>query len=241
MRAICSDYELLISAPMKILALDTSLAAAAACVYDAERGVMLSAETMPMERGHAEALLPLVDRIVEQGGGFAGLSRVASTIGPGSFTGIRVGIAAARAIALACGIPSVGVSTLAALAAPLLKAGETAAVLAAIDARHGQVYAQGFGPQGQSLFEATVCTPRQALELARARHVRLVGSGAAALAIEAWTMGLNAEPAARPPMPDIAYVARLAAMADPAHAPARPLYLKAASVTPQAAAAPPAG
>ena len=221
---------------MKILALDTSLSAAAACVYDTDRAVMLASETMPMERGHAEALLPLVDRIVEQAGGFSTLSRVASTIGPGSFTGIRVAIAAARAIALACGVPCVGVSTLAALAAPLLKAGETASVLAAIDARHGHVYAQGFGPQGQSLFEPTLCTPRQALELAKAKHLRLVGSGASALAIEAWTLGLNAEPAARPAMLDIAYVARLGAMADAAHAPARPLYLKAASVTPQPAA-----
>lgn len=222
---------------MKILAIDTSLSATAACVYDSERGAVLVTETMAMERGHAEALLPLIDRIVARGGGFEALGRVAVTIGPGSFTGIRIGVAAARAIGLACGIPVVGVSTLAALAAPLLKPGETAAVLAAIDARHGQVYAQGFGPQGQSLFEATVCTPRQALELSRARHLRLVGNGAASLAIEAWTLGLNAEPAARPPMPEIGFVARLGAMANPAQAPARPLYLKPADVTPAPASA----
>lgn len=222
---------------MKILAIDTSLNATAACVYDAERGQMLAEETMTMERGHAEALLPLIDRIVAAGGGFAGLGRVAVTIGPGSFTGIRIGVAAARAFGLACGIPVVGVSTLAALAAPLIKAGETAGIVAAIDARHGQVYAQGFGPQGQGLFEPVVCTPRAALEMARSRQLRLVGSGAAALAIEAWTLGLNAEPAPRPPAPGIVYVARLGAMANPAQAPARPLYLKPADVTPAPAPA----
>ena len=222
---------------MKILAIDTSLVATAACVFDQDRSVMLAEETMPMERGHAEALLPLVDRIVARGGGFEALGRVAVTIGPGSFTGIRIGVAAARAFSLACGIPAVGVSTLAALAAPLLRAGESVAVLAAIDARHGQIYAQGFGPKGQSLFAATLCTPRQALELSRARHLRLVGSGAAALAIEAWTMGLNAEPATRPPIPEIGWVARLGAIANPAQTPARPLYLKSADVSPAPAAA----
>lgn len=221
---------------MKILAIDTSLNATAACVYDTDRGAVLAQESLTMERGHAEALLPLVDRIVAKGGGFEGLGRIAVTIGPGSFTGIRIGVAAARAFGLACGVPVVGVSTLAALAAPLLLPGEQTAVLSVIDARHGQFYAQAFDPQGASLFEATVCTARQALELTHSRTLRLVGPGAAILAIEAWTLGINAEVQPRPPVPDIAFVARLGAMANPAHAPARPLYLKPADAQPLAQA-----
>ena len=74
-----------------------------------------------MTRGHAEALAPMVEeamRGVE--GGFPSLGRIAVAAGPGSFTGIRVGLAMARAMGVALAIPVVGVSTLAALAAPLL-------------------------------------------------------------------------------------------------------------------------
>lgn len=220
---------------MKILAIDTSLNATAACVYDTERAVVLAQESLTMERGHAEALLPLVDRIVAKGGGFEGLGRIAVNIGPGSFTGMRIGIAAARAFGLACGVPVVGVSCLAALVAPLLTAGGSAAVLAVIDARHGQFYAQAFDAAGVSLFDPCVCTAHQALEKTRARSLRLVGSGAAALAIEAWTLGLNAEVVPRAPVPDIVFIARLGGMASPAHAPARPLYIKPADAQPQVA------
>ena len=74
-----------------------------------------------MERGHAEALAPLVERLMSGvEGGFASLDRIAVTAGPGSFTGIRIGLAMARAMGLALNIPVVGVSTLVAFAGPLL-------------------------------------------------------------------------------------------------------------------------
>ena len=86
-----------------------------------------------MERGHAEALLPLIDRVMARvEGGFASLDGVAVTVGPGSFTGLRVGIAAARAIAIACKIPVTGVRP-AALAAPLILEQKPGLVGAAID------------------------------------------------------------------------------------------------------------
>ncbi|MGB7045218.1 MAG: tRNA (adenosine(37)-N6)-threonylcarbamoyltransferase complex dimerization subunit type 1 TsaB, partial [Methylocella sp.] len=103
---------------MKILAIDTALPAISACVLDDGADSPEAIETIAMERGHAEALLPLIDRVMARvAGGFASLDRVAVTVGPGSFTGLRVGIAAARAIGIACKIPVTGVSTLAALAA----------------------------------------------------------------------------------------------------------------------------
>src|SRR6202035_327921 len=102
---------------MKILAIDTALPAISACVLDDGAGSADSPEaieTIAMERGHAEALLPLIDRVMARvEGGFASLGRVAVTVGPGSFTGIRIGLAAARAIGLACEVPVVGISVLA--------------------------------------------------------------------------------------------------------------------------------
>ena len=98
-----------------ILAIDTALAATSACLLVPGQTSPFAAETLFMEAGHAEALLPLIDRVVARApGGFAAVTRVAVTVGPGSFTGIRIGVAAARAFGLACGVPVVGVSTLSA-------------------------------------------------------------------------------------------------------------------------------
>ncbi|MGB6177652.1 MAG: tRNA (adenosine(37)-N6)-threonylcarbamoyltransferase complex dimerization subunit type 1 TsaB, partial [Methylocella sp.] len=137
---------------MKILAIDTALPAISACVLDEGADSPEAIETIAMERGHAEALLPLIDRVMARvAGGFASLERVAVTVGPGSFTGLRVGIAAARAIGIACKIPVTGVSTLAALAAPLILEQKPGLVVAAIDARRGNVFLAAFGPDGRAV------------------------------------------------------------------------------------------
>src|SRR3954463_520285 len=99
---------------MLILAIDTALDACAAGVLDTEAGRMIAQESQSMKRGHAEALMPLIARVIEASGlGFANLDRIAVTTGPGSFTGVRVGLSAARGIALAAGKPAVGITTLA--------------------------------------------------------------------------------------------------------------------------------
>ena len=124
---------------MRVLAIDTALEACAAAVLDTGRG--LTSRSLPMMRGHAEALMPLVATVMSTAGGeFSDLDRIAVTVGPGSFTGLRVGVAAARGLALAAGKPAVGLSTLAALAAPFFDADDAKALLAVIDARHDQVY-----------------------------------------------------------------------------------------------------
>jgi tRNA threonylcarbamoyl adenosine modification protein YeaZ len=213
---------------MRILAIDTALPAISACVLDEGAESPESIETIAMERGHAEALLPLIERVMARvEGGFASLDRVAVTVGPGSFTGLRVGIAAARAIGVACKVPVIGVSTLAALAAPLILEQNSGLVAVAIDARHGNVYFAAFGPDGRATSAPRVLPPREAVRSLGAGPVRLAGSGAALLAIEASAAGTEIEIAREYTGLDIVFVAKLGLLADPALAPPRPLYLKA--------------
>src|ERR1700748_98601 len=111
---------------MLILAIDTALDACAAAVLDTGAGHPVALETHPMKRVHAEALMPRIARVMKQAGvPFTALDRIAATTGPGSFTGLRVGLSAARGMALAAGKPVVGVTTLSAYAAPAVsEAGE---------------------------------------------------------------------------------------------------------------------
>ena len=137
---------------MRILAIDTSCGAASVAVVESGVTEPLAALSRLMARGHAEALAPMVEeamRGVE--GGFSSLDRIAVTTGPGSFTGIRVGLAMARAMGAVLAIPVVGVSTLAAFAAPLLSEPRPGIIAAAIDARHGSAFFQLFEASGQPL------------------------------------------------------------------------------------------
>ena len=219
-----------------ILAIDTTLAATSACLLAPGTQKPLASETLFMEAGHAEALLPLIDRIVARvPEGFDALTRVAVTIGPGSFTGIRIGVAAARAIALACGIPAVGVSTLAALAAPAIAAGARPPIVAAIDARHGNVYVQSFGARGETVLPAALMSAAEAARALGLGPLRVIGSGGPAIAKAAFSIGVTADTEGFQALPDIAFVARLGGLADPARAIARPLYLKAPDAKPPAA------
>lgn len=216
-----------------ILAIDTALAAASACLLVPGEARPYVAETLPMASGHAEALFPLLDRIVSRAeGGFDALTRIAVTIGPGSFTGIRIGVAAGRAIGLAKQIPVVGVSTLSALAAPLIAAGARPPIVAAIDARHGNIYVQSFGAFGETLFGPALLSAAEAARALGNGPLRLVGSGSRLLAAAAAPLGISTEIEADAMAADIAFVAQLGALAEPDRALPRPLYLKAPDATP---------
>ncbi|HEY1474743.1 MAG TPA: tRNA (adenosine(37)-N6)-threonylcarbamoyltransferase complex dimerization subunit type 1 TsaB [Pseudolabrys sp.] len=222
---------------MRVLAIDTALEACSAAVLDTELGAISAQESLAMQRGHAEALLPLIARVMEAANlEFAALDRIAVTIGPGSFTGLRVGIAAARGIALAAGKPAVGLSTLAAYAAPLVAADDTLPVVAAIDARHDHVYCQVFGPGGRTIVAPRLAPLREALRVAATGAPRLTGTAAEMLAA-AWPAGERAPrlvDARR--APDIDWVARLGAAAVETGMPPKPLYLRAPDAQPQNAA-----
>src|SRR5215475_1857468 len=149
---------------MRVLAIDTALGACAAAVLDTERGGIVASESIPMVRGHAEALMPLVGRVMEKANlEFLELDRVAVTVGPGSFTGLRVGVAAARGIAVAAAKPAVGLTTLAAYAAPYVATDDQAPLVVAINARNNQVYMQLFGNGGRTLIQPKLASLRDAL------------------------------------------------------------------------------
>jgi tRNA threonylcarbamoyladenosine biosynthesis protein TsaB len=220
-----------------VLAIDTALAACSAAVLDTAHGAILASESKPMVRGHAEALMPLVDAIMQRAGvDFGELDRVAVTTGPGSFTGLRVGIAAARGIGLAAGKPVVGLTTLAALAAPYVAADDTLAVAAAVDARHAHVYLQVVGPQGRVAVSPRIVPLAEAVALAvQALPIRLVGSGAPMLE-GAWPNGERPCLVDARRAPDIGWVARLGAAATEGQALPKPFYLRAPDARPQSAA-----
>jgi tRNA threonylcarbamoyladenosine biosynthesis protein TsaB len=223
---------------MLILAIDTALDSCGAAVLDTERGELIARESQPMKRGHAEALMPMIARVIRASGvTFAALDRIAATTGPGSFTGLRVGLSAARGIALAAGKPAVGVTTLTAYAAPIVGQNADQPVISAIDARHDQVYFQVVGGDGSPLLRPRLAPIATALEAARFGAPYLVGNAAAILA-ERW-------PAEAPPpfkvdanaAPDIAWVAWVGAAVRPDTAPARPYYLRAPDAKPSIPAA----
>jgi tRNA threonylcarbamoyl adenosine modification protein YeaZ len=187
-----------------------------------------------MQRGHAEALMPLVARVLDRAQlDFSNLDRIAVTTGPGSFTGLRVGIAAARGIALAAGKPAIGLSTLAAFAAPFIAADDTLPVVVAIDARHDNVYLQVFGPGGRTLVAPRVTPLREALRVSATGAPRITGTAAKILA-GMWPAGERAPTAVEQRgAPDINWVARLGAAATDTGTPPKPLYLRAADAHPQ--------
>ena len=131
-----------------------------------------------MLRGHAEALIPMVHGVVGRTEGFAALDRIATTVGPGSFTGLRVAISAGRAFALALHKPCVGVSTLAAIAAPHILEEDGQAVASAIDARHGQVYFQLFSARGRTMVDARCIPLREAARALGGGVVKIAGPAA---------------------------------------------------------------
>jgi tRNA threonylcarbamoyladenosine biosynthesis protein TsaB len=218
---------------MLILAIDTALDACAAGVLDTDAGRLIAQESQAMRRGHAEALMPLIARVMKQSGlSFSELDRVAATTGPGSFTGLRVGLSAARGIALAANKPVVGVTTLTAYAAPVVSENGEHPVIAAIDARHDHVYFQVVGGDGTSLIAPQVAPIAEVLAAWRFGPPLLVGNAAKILS-DRWPA--HAAPPVEvdaQPSPDITWVAWLGAAVNPKDAPARPYYLRAPDAKP---------
>lgn len=199
---------------MIVLGLDTCLFACSAAVV--RDGATLASHVEPMSRGHQERLAPLVAEVMQAAGtSFDQLDRIGVTVGPGSFTGLRVGLAFAKGLSAALGVPAVGVGSLEALAH-----GHAGRVLAVLDAKRGQVYLQGFADGAAVTAPDALPLETAAARLAELEPDLLIGTGAALLA--------PMRPGARviaADQTDPAAVAAIAAARAPA--PPRPLYLRA--------------
>ncbi len=212
---------------MLILAVDTSCDAVSVCLYDSVAKRILSESSEAMLRGHVEVLAPLVQQALSNAKRDASdLQRVAVTVGPGSFTGIRVGLAFCFAIGLALDIPVVGISTLVALAGPLCLDQRPGVIVSAIDARHGSLYFQFFEANGRPLSPARVDSGGAAVRAAGIGPFRLTGPGAKLFAAEALQAGLQFDESGAVARPDIVNLARLGVVSDPQLCLARPIYIK---------------
>ncbi len=208
---------------MIVLVIDTALGACTAAVFDGPRPLGVRSELM--SKGHSERLGGFVrDAMAEAGIGFHAVERIGVTVGPGSFTGLRVGLAFALGLGEALDRPVVGVSALDALAASVTQDGPVAAL---IDARRDQVYARLFR-DGAAEGEAEALSLTEAAERLADGEWRLVGSGGPVLAAAFPQMQGAVEPL---PAPSPEALARLTLALDPETHPPRPLYLRAPDAT----------
>jgi tRNA threonylcarbamoyladenosine biosynthesis protein TsaB len=171
---------------MIVLGFDTATPATAVALLDGaapEAAAERHHAPAPGERpGHAAQLLALAAELLgERGLTFAGVDRIAVGLGPGTFTGLRIGVATARALAQATGAELVGVSTLRALAAAAEPAAPPGAgVLAVIDARRGEAFAAGWRG-GQPVVEPVVLAPAGLAQVVAAEGGAWVAVGDGAL------------------------------------------------------------
>lgn len=219
---------------MNVLAFDTAANACSAAVW--RNGAIVARELTPMMRGHAEALMPMVRRVLRAADlDFDELDRIGVTIGPGAFTGLRIGLAAARGVALAAGLPVVGVTTLEALAHGVDAAERGGAnVLAVLDAKRADVYAQLFDERCEPLTSPRALLPEAVPDLvagASALPLVLAGDGAARVEPALSAAQLSVRAVAGTPWPDAAVIASLAAGRAPEAAPPSPLYLRPPQAT----------
>lgn len=215
---------------MNLLAIDTALDRCSVGVAAGDRPPVLVSETIG--RGHAERLFGMVSTAMAEAGlDFAGLDRIAVTVGPGSFTGVRVGIAAVRGFALVTGCPVAGIGTLDVIAEAARAIAGPVPVMAVLDAKRDEVYAQAFDAEGRPLGEPAAATAAEFAGRIVGGMV-LAGSGARLVAAALPAARIVHEDSA----PDIAALVRLGLEAQLPAGPPRPLYLRPPDAKPQAAA-----
>jgi tRNA threonylcarbamoyladenosine biosynthesis protein TsaB len=166
-----------------VVGFDTATEDTAACAWrDGE--VLFESLLGLSEQGrplHSTALLGEVERAAAAAGGWEAVERIAVGLGPGSFTGLRVGVATARALGLSRGLPVSGVCTLDALGRGLAEAAGDSTRLAVIDARRGEVFAALYAASGERLWEPRVCAPEELAERVGALADSPLGAGSGAV------------------------------------------------------------
>jgi tRNA threonylcarbamoyl adenosine modification protein YeaZ len=218
---------------MILLAIDTAASLCAASIHDSEAGVELGREVLDIGKGHAERLIGVIESALGRAGiNYNDLDRIVVSIGPGSFTGVRVGVATARGLALALGIPAVGVNTLEALAAEAHADFPDKPILAAIDGRRGDLYCAIYAPDGVVLFEPSAISVADAVLLARRHDAALAGNGGDAILAAAGNHS-PLDTGLRGATADIGFYARFAAASEATNEKPKPLYLRGADAKPQ--------
>lgn len=212
---------------MKLLCIDTALASCSVCVYDAGTKTILAAEQQLMERGHAEVLPPMVARVMQKAGiGFDALGRIAVTTGPGTFTGIRIGVSFARGLGLARNIKVIGINTMKAAQVAVPKTYNDVKVV-------HQAGASGFF----YFFDENISTniellnPEAIINRLPPTSVALIGTGAATIKQYSERSSLLLLPQYDLPLAQN-FAAYAASLPDPAHMP-EPIYLREADAKPQ--------
>lgn len=215
---------------MNLIAIDTAREACSVAVVG--DGVQPVTASEIVGRGHAERLFGMIAGVMAEAGlAFAALDRIAVTIGPGSFTGIRVGIAAARGFGLALGRPVVGIGTLEAHAASARRLAGNVPVLAVLDARRGEIYGQHFSADGKPFGLPAVASPETFA--GQIYDDELLAGAGADLVAAALDRGGSTAIVHRHSAPDILTVAEIAVAAEAPAAAPRPLYLRPPDAKPQ--------
>jgi tRNA threonylcarbamoyladenosine biosynthesis protein TsaB len=216
---------------MLILALDTSMAACSVCVYDAGPGRVLGSRHKFMDRGQAEALAPMVQETMALAGvAFKDLARIAVTTGPGTFTGVRIGLAMARGLGVALSIPITGINSLAAIAC-----NETAGnlpIVVAVDARANEIYFASYDASRHELAAPVIVALTEAHKLMPTHPVKMLGTAADLLLDKNDAQHVRSDAG---DLPIAENFVKLAASMPISSAPPEPLYLRPPDVKPQAA------
>lgn len=216
---------------MKLLAIDCAANLCAACVYDAAAGQELGRSVLDIGKGHAEQLMAVIADALKAGASdYSGLGAIAVSVGPGSFTGLRVGVSTARGLALALKVPAIGVTTLEALATEAAGIFPGRAVLAALDAGREEIHAALYDEMSVLTYGPAVITLTDAVTMAIGNASVLAGTAATQIAESA---GCAFDIGPRTATSDIVTYARLAAAKGAGERP-KPLYLRGADAKPQA-------
>lgn len=231
---------------MNILAFDTCFGACSAAVHwtppagaEAPAGACKEALKLEvMEAGHAERLLPMIREVMREAGcRFKDLDALATTEGPGTFTGLRIGVAAARGLAFATGLPVRATTSLHVMAIGAARELEEQCrgrqLAVCVDARNGRIFAQLFGEGLRVMTPAMIATPKEVIAKSGDRPLICVGSGAAAVAEAARSLRVRATAALDALVPSAADLLAIAPEL-PVRSPLVPLYLRPPDVQPQA-------
>lgn len=217
---------------MKILVLDTAASVCAAAIYDSQSGLMLGECRHDIGKGHAEMLMDYVTQAVEQAQiSLSQLDLIAVNTGPGSFTGVRIGVAAARGFALALKCPAVGVTSFTALAAQAHEKYKDRAVTVLMNGHRGEIYLQSFSKENIAISQPLTLTSDDVVKYIQSLDPKTVFVGSAAQIINEAAGGQFETDLIVSTAP-MQYFAQIAAT-QPQDMPPKPLYMRGPDAKPQ--------